>query len=194
MGKARADADWRVAAPDVKHHLTLADLPPPYYTTSSGNGPKGVKQPADAKLSVPPGFTVKPFATGLNNPRALRIAPNGDIFLSEPGPSRIVVLRAADGADAPTINQTFAEGLDHPFGIAFYPPGNNPQWVYFANNNSVVRFPYHNGDLKATGPAQVIVPRLTDSGGGHSTRDVVFPATASTCTSRSVPAPTTPKA
>jgi hypothetical protein len=43
-----------------------------------------------------------------------------------------------------------------------------------ANNNSVVRFPYRNGDLKASGAPDVIVPKLTDSHGGHSTRDVVF--------------------
>ena len=52
-------------------------------------------------------------------------------------------------------------GLDRPFGIAFYPPGDDPQWIYVANNNSVVRFPYRNGDLKARGDAQVIVPRLS---------------------------------
>ena len=104
----------------------------------------------------------------------MRVAPNGDIFIAETGANRIRVLRAADGADAPSENQIFATGLDRPFGIAFYPAGDNPQWIYVANNNSVVRFPYHNGDLKAGGDAQVIVPRLCGSGGGHSTRDVVF--------------------
>ncbi len=43
-----------------------------------------------------------------------------------------------------------------------------------ANNNSVVRLPYRNGDLHARGAAQVIVPQLTESHGGHSTRDVAF--------------------
>jgi glucose/arabinose dehydrogenase len=166
--------DWTHQAPGVKHHLTVADLPPPYATVSSGNGPRVVKTPADASLSVPPGFTVKLFATGFRNPRILRTAPNGDIFIAETAAGRIHVLRTADGADAPTANQVFADGLDRPFGIAFYPLGENPQWIYIANNNSVVRFPYHNGDLQATGPAQVIVPHLEDSGGGHSTRDVAF--------------------
>jgi len=166
--------DWHHAAPGVKHHFTVADLPPPNSTPSSGNGPKVVKQPDDATLSVPPGFTVRLFASGFSNPRLLRVAPNGDIFLAETGAKRIRVLRAADGADAPSENQIFADGLDRPFGIAFYPPGDNPQWLYVANNNSVVRFAYHNGDLQATAPPQVIVPHLTDSGGGHSTRDVAF--------------------
>ena len=166
--------DWHHAAPGMKHHLTLADLPPPYSTHSAGNGPKVVKQPADAALSVPPGFTVRPFAAGLSNPRTVRVAPNGDIFVAESAAHRIRVLRAADGAESPSDNQIFADGLDQPFGIAFCPPGNNPQWIYVANNNAVVRFPYQNGDLHASGPAQVIVPQLTESHGGHSTRDIAF--------------------
>jgi glucose/arabinose dehydrogenase len=166
--------DWQHAAPGVKHHLTVADLPAPYATRSSGNGPKVVPQPAGASLSVPPGFTVKLFARGFSNPRIIRTAPNGDIFVAETGQNRIRVLRVKDGADAPSDNQIFADGLDRPFGIAFYPPGKNPQWIYVANNNSVVRMPYHNGDMKAMGAPEVIVPKLTDSHGGHSTRDVAF--------------------
>ena len=166
--------DWRHAAPGVEHHFTVADLPAPYKTTSSGNSPRVVAQPANASLSVPAGFKVQLFATGLSDPRIVRVAPNGDIFVAETAENRIRVLRAADGAQAPSDSQIFADGLDQPFGIAFYPPGNHPQWIYVANNNSVVRFPYRSGDLKVSGAAQVIVPRLTESHGGHSTRDVAF--------------------
>ena len=166
--------DWRHAAPGVAHHFTLTDLPAPYSTKSVGNAPKVVAQPPDATLSVPSGFTVRMFASGLTNPRLLRVAPNGDIFVSETGANRIRVLRAADGAEAPSENQVFADGLNRPFGIAFYPSGKNPHWIYVANNNSVVRLPYRNGDLHARGPAEVIVPQLTESHGGHSTRDVAF--------------------
>ena len=165
---------WQHAAPGVKHHISMADLPPPFRTASSGNNPQVVKRPANATLSVPVGFSVRLFATGLSNPRLLRVAPNGDIFVAETGANRIRVLRAAVGADAPSENKIFADGLDRPFGIAFYPSGNDPQWIYVANNNSVVRFPYSNGDLKASGKVQVIIPHLCDSGGGHSTRDVAF--------------------
>jgi len=174
---ASVDADpnaWQRAAPGVKHHLTTADLPPPFKTASAGNNPRVVAQPANASLSVPPGFAVRLFASGLSNPRLLRVAPNGDIFVAETGANRIRVLRAADGADAPAENQIFATGLNRPFGIAFYPAGNNPEWIYVANNNSVVRLPYRSGDLKASGDAQVIVPHLSDGSGGHSTRDVAF--------------------
>lgn len=166
--------DWREAKPGKKYHFTVADMPPPFATSSTGNGPRVVKPPEGAAVAVPEGFTAKIFASGLSNPRLLRVAPNGDIFLSETGARRVRVLRAADGAETPTENQIFAEGLDRPFGIAFYPPGKDPKWVYVANNNSVVRFAYHNGDMKATAAPEVIVPKLTNGGGGHSTRDVVF--------------------
>jgi glucose/arabinose dehydrogenase len=104
----------------------------------------------------------------------VRVAPNGDIFIAETRANRIRVLRAADGATAPTADEIFAEGLDRPFGIAFYPNGAEPEWVYFANNNSVVRFPYRNGDLKARGKSETIVPKLSETTNGHSTRDIAF--------------------
>ena len=93
----------------------------------------------------------------------VRVAPNGDIFIAESEPGRIRVLRTADGAAKPSSNDVFASGLDRPFGIAFYPPGSDPQWIYVANTGSVVRYPYRSGDLKARGKAEVIVrdlPRL----------------------------------
>jgi glucose/arabinose dehydrogenase len=166
--------DWRHAAPGAQHRIDLATLPTPFSTPAAGNPPHVVPRPADAQLSVPPNFSVRLFAGDLSGPRLLRVAPNGDIFIAETGESRIRVMRAADGADAPSVNQIFADDLDRPFGIAFYPPTGDPQWIYFANNNSVVRFPYRNGDLKARGPAEVIVPRLAHSTGGHTTRDVAF--------------------
>jgi len=171
---ATDDNDWRHQAPGTRHHITVADLPAPFSTSAPGNSPNVVPQPADAKLSVPEGFKVELFTKGLQNGRIVRIAPNGDIFIAETASNRIRVLRAADGASSPSDDQIFATGLDRPFGIAFYPAGAEPQWVYIANNNSVVRFPYHNGDLKASGGPEVIVPKLSDTTGGHSTRDIVF--------------------
>ena len=57
-------------------------------------------------------------------------------------------VRRPTATKADTV-EIFASGLSRPFGINFYPPGPNPQWVYVANSDSIVRFPYRNGDLKA---------------------------------------------
>jgi glucose/arabinose dehydrogenase len=122
---------------------------------------------------VPPGFKISLFASNLSGPRTIRVAPNGDIFVAETHAGRIRALRAADGATQPTENVVFAAGLNRPFGIAFYPNGENPRWVYVANSESVVRFPYHAGDLKAAGAPEIVVPSLP-RGYGHSTRDLVF--------------------
>jgi glucose/arabinose dehydrogenase len=114
------------------------------------------------------------FASGLENPRIVRVAPNGDAFVAETAAGRIRVLRSRDGAPAPDAVEAFAEGLDHPFGIAFFPAGDDPRWLYVANVNSIVRFPYRSGDLHARSPAQAVVARLTEKQGGHTTRDVAF--------------------
>ena len=166
--------DWQRQSPGMQHHFTADTLPAPFATKSAGNNPQVVAAPTNAALAVPPGFTVKLFASGLSNPRLLRTAPNGDIFIAETGRGRIRVMRTKDGAEAPTENEIFAEGLERPFGIAFYPPGDNPQWIYVANNNSLVRLAYKSGDLKANAAPEVIVAKFSNSTGGHSTRDVAF--------------------
>src|SRR5262249_21157568 len=69
--------------------------------------------------------------------------------------------------------ESFADGLRQPFGIAFYPAA-NPQWVYVGETNRVVRYPYQAGDMKARGPAEVIVAEIAPGTGGHWTRDIAF--------------------
>ena len=121
---------------------------------------------------APKGFKVSLYATGLNNPRLMRTAPNGDIFLAETSAGNIKVFRGMTSDGKPEQVQVFATGLNIPFGIAFYPLGPDPQWVYVANMDSVVRFPYHNGDMTSTGPPE----KLADlaSGGHHRSRDLQF--------------------
>ena len=170
-----AMGDWRTDAPGVIRRITAADMPAPYATHPSALPAAVVARPADAQLRVPPGFTVRAFAK-LDHPRQLRVAPNGDIFVAETDAGRITVLRAADGANAPAATSAFASGLDRPFGIAFWPAGPHPRFVYVANNNSVVRFAYASGDLKASGPPETVVAQLASSTGGHSTRDIDFSA------------------
>ncbi len=174
-----AFGDYRDDGPGVRRHITAGDLPRPYASRSARNSPSVVDPPAGAHPIVPPGFSVDAFARELDGPRIVRVAPNGDIFVSETASGRILVLRAKDGATTPTNNELFATGLDEPFGIAFFPPGSDPKWVYVANLNSVVRFAYASGDLKARGSPETVVPKLADSTGGHSTRDVVFSADGS---------------
>lgn len=168
-----AYGDWRSDAPGVRRKLTPADLPAPLASQPTAN-PSRVVAPAPGALpKAPPGFTVSRFAKDLAQPRVVRVAPNGDIFVAESVAGRVRVLRADDSLSAPAASQIFAAGLNRPFGIAFYPPGPNPTSVYVATNTEVVRFPYRNGDLKASGPPETIVASVP-GGRGHWTRDIVF--------------------
>src|SRR6516164_5770120 len=137
---AAAYGDWRSDAPGVRRKITPADMPPPYATPSANRHPSIVARPGGAWPKAPAGFAVELFASGLDNPRLLRVAPGGDIFVAESRPGRIRVLRATSNAGAPEIH-TFADGLDRPFGIAFWPPGADPRFVYVADTDAIVRFP-----------------------------------------------------
>ncbi len=169
QGKA-AFGDWHTDSPGTRRLITPADLPAPDPAASVPNRVRTIARTEMQKPHVPKGFEVSLFASGLTSPRLIRVAPNGDVFAAESAAGRIRVLRP-NGEQASQA-AVFADGLLGPFGIAFYPPGPNPEWVYIGNTDSVVRFPYRNGDLQARGPPEVIVPRLPV--GGHRTRDVVF--------------------
>ena len=172
-----AFTDYTKEAPGVSRKLTVTDLPAPYATKSVDNGPNVVKRPENAWPKAPAGFKVELYATGLDQPRLIRTAPNGDLFVAISYQNKVMVFRGVDSSGKPKLVSTFAENLSQPFGIAFYPLGPNPQWIYIGNTDSVVRIPYKNGDLKATGPAQKLADlpgggRLR--GGGHWTRDIAF--------------------
>jgi glucose/arabinose dehydrogenase len=169
---AAAFGDWRADKPGVSRLIRPEDLPPPGATPSAANVSRVVPRRAASVPQVPAGFKVELFAEGLAGPRQMRVAPNGDIFIAETRSGRIRVLRAADGASQPSANEIYASALNRPFGIAFFPNGADPQWVYVANTDSVVRFPYMAGDLKAPGKPETVVAVLPR--GGHSTRDIVF--------------------
>jgi glucose/arabinose dehydrogenase len=166
-----AFGDWRSDAPGVRRLITPADLPAPFATRSTANMSQLAAR-ADAEIpKAPPGFTVDLFASGLTMPRVIRIAPNGDIFVAETGAGRVRVFRPDSGA-GPAQGEIFAEGLQRPYGIAFYPSAQAPRFVYVATADSVMRFPYRSGEMKASGPAEKILS--VPSGGGHWTRDIAF--------------------
>lgn len=171
--------DWTTDAPGVRRKITVDDLATPYETPSANNFPRVVKRPEGAWPKAPEGFEVTEFATGLTEPRVIVKAPNGDLFISESRAGRVTVFREEAGKGKPESQKVFAKGLRRPFGIAFYPPGDDPKFVYVANTDSVVRYPYKNGDLEATGEPETIIANIPSGnervgGGGHWTRDLEF--------------------
>ena len=165
--------DFRYEKPGTVRKITVADLPQPYATKSASNGPHMVARPESVWPVALPGFKVELYAAGLDNPRTLRTAPNGDVFVAESDPGRILVFRGMTSDGKPEQTAVFASGFKNPYGLAFYPPGPDPQWLYVGSEGEVVRIPYHNGDLKASGAPQHIAD-LSWSWMGHSTRAVEF--------------------
>jgi glucose/arabinose dehydrogenase/cytochrome c2 len=165
-------ANWRLDAPGRVHRINLAALPPPYATASARNSSSVVPKPAGATLALPAGFQIEPFATGLAGPRKMLVAPNGDILVTEISGGRVTVLHPAPDGRRTGGADVYLKGLKQPFGLAFYPNSQNPQWLYVAETNRVTRYAYQVGDVKPRGETQIVVPQLPS--GGHSTRDIAF--------------------
>lgn len=171
--------DWTTDAPGVRRKITLDDLAKPFETPSAKNHPKIVPRPEGAWPKAPEGFEVTEFATKLTEPRVIVRAPNGDLFVSESRANRVRIIRDTDSDGKPEVNEIFASELNRPFGIAFYPSGSEPKYLYVGNTDSVVRFPYNVGDTKASGKSETIVKDIPSGnesvgGGGHWTRNLEF--------------------
>lgn len=170
---------WSEDRPGRVHRVRVEDLPPPFASTSAGNNPRTVPRQPGTLPAVPANFAVNLWALDPDRGRVMAKAPNGDIFISSTPKRLIKVFRSATGRQADTVS-VFAAQLDRPFGFAFWPAGPNPRYLYVANVNSIVRFPYRNGDLVAGAPAEVVVPWLTAESGSHSSRTLVFSADGKT--------------
>jgi glucose/arabinose dehydrogenase len=168
-------------SPGLARKITAQDLPQPQTPAlmsrlsmyaAAGFGRSG-KRPENAIPKAPPGFKVDLYVgSGLTNPRQIRRAPNGDIFVADTGGGTVRIFRGITVEGKPQESSVYAS-LPAAFGINFYPPGPNPQWVYVTNTSTLVRYAYKNGDLKAAGEPEKLITDIP-ANGGHSTRDIVF--------------------
>lgn len=149
-------------------HGKKPKLPAPFETRSAGNGPDR-ETPAPGFLpAAPSGFTVNVYARDFNTPRAMQMAPNGDIFLAESGANRVDILRDPQQTGGAQEREVFASGLNRPFGIAFH-----GDYVYIGDTNALLRFRYDPKTSKRVGEAEKL---LELPPGGHWTRNLVFSA------------------
>ena len=162
-----AFGDWSTDDPGVTRRISADDLPQPGQTAARRDRAGGAHE-----LRVPQGFAVARFSQKLDGVRVVRVAPNGDVFAARTRGGVVEALRPSQDSSRVAEQKTYASGLQGPFGIAFWPPGPNPQWVYVAETTRVVRFPYHNGDMTASGRPEVVISGIP--GGGHTTRDIAF--------------------
>ena len=157
-GKA-AFGDWRTDKPGTRRLIRPQDLP-------------AADQAASAPLSLPcaPQRAAKAGRSRRLRGPAVRLwldirarhprrAPTATSSSPRARPAASACCGRRTARRARAANERLRRRAGRPFGIAFYPPGPIPQWVYVANTDSVVRFPYRSGDLKARGPAETIVPQ-----------------------------------
>jgi len=168
---------WKKDAPGVTRKLTINDLDAPFVTKSASNSAQPVPLKEGQLPKVPVGFKVELVAKGIDSPRAIRFAPNGDLFVANSDDGNVLVYRFEGDKPTPIKQSTFVDKLNQPYGIAFYPT-DNPQWVYIAESDGLKRYPYKAGEMEApkgTGPdgsAQTILDGIPSE--HHWTRDVVF--------------------
>ena len=127
-----------------------------------------------------PGLKVAALATGLMHPRQPYVLPNGDILVTEAngpgyepvtrpkdlimgfvqsfagagakGGNRITLLRDADGDGKPEVRSVLIDHLVSPFGMALI-----GDYLYVANTDAIVRYPYVSGQTKITAPGKILV-------------------------------------
>jgi glucose/arabinose dehydrogenase len=152
-----------------KFSISPKDLPKPHATAAVARVSQTIAPPDGVAPQVPAGFTAAPFATGLTNPRFMAVAPNGDVFVTEPKAGKITVLRDADHDGKAEKISTYAAGFDRVHGIAFHNGA-----LYVADVNAVWKLPYKDGDLSTDAKPERITK---DSFGGdedHYSRDISF--------------------
>ncbi len=169
------------------------ELPPPHATPSATKFPKVIGWPGGTTPYAPNGFAVDVLAADIESPRWLYVLPNNDVLVSQartthlakvppeiqqslreagslgPSPNQITLLRDADGDGRFEMRQVFVSGLNQPFGMAL---SNN--YLYVANTDSVVRFPYKTGDTHLASPGEKIVDLPAGGYNNHWTRNILF--------------------
>ena len=129
-------------------------LPAPFATPWFRKATRVVAMPDGHQLTVPAGFNVGTFADKLQLPRFMALAANGDVFVSEPvsrTAGKITILRDTDHDGIADTRETFASGLNRPFGLAFW-----KNYLYVGANDAVLRFTYRSGQTVAEGAPEKI--------------------------------------
>jgi glucose/arabinose dehydrogenase len=168
-------------------------LSAPYATKSIQNFSKVEGWHANQTPVAPPGFTVTKFAEGLDHPRWIYVADNGDIFVAESNTilkgvkkigaklsrkiktqhigksaNRILLFKDADKNGIPESRSVYMEGLKQPFGMLIL--GNH---FYVGNTDGLMRYDYTQGALSIRAPGKKIVSLPAGKYNRHWTRNII---------------------
>lgn len=135
--------------------IALAQAPP------NANAPMLVPRPADARIRVPPGFSVTEFANGFERPRFMVEGPGGEVIISDTvANGSVIALRNG-------TKKALISGLDRPYGVALW-----HEYLYVGEPESLKRYKYDSKALTA-GPGEEVVS-MKGFSKGHVTRTILF--------------------
>ncbi|WP_090604280.1 PQQ-dependent sugar dehydrogenase [Parapedobacter koreensis] len=177
------------------------NLPAPMATPSETKLSKVVGWPEGKTPTAPEGYKVVRFVEGLNSPRWIYEAPNGDIFVSEArtvkrgvdrikdlvsGKARsqnenlevsshqIILFRDTDGDAKPDVQRVYLDGLNQPFGMLVL--GSH---FYVANTDGLWRFPYDPAALSIVAEGEKLLDLPAGGYNNHWTRNIIANADGS---------------
>ena len=127
----------------------------------------------DGSITLPPGFCATVFADQVGKARHIAVSPGGIVFVALAGDEgddagSFGVLALADDDDDGVADRTrrFADG--HGNGIAWH-----EGHLYFARNDSIVRWAMEDGELAPHSHEEVLVSGLPDDG-DHTAKSIVI--------------------
>jgi glucose/arabinose dehydrogenase len=121
------------------------------------------------RLRLAEGFRIGLFAGGLNNVRALKMTPAGDLLVSQPSAGRVVLLeRDANGDGQADGRRELLTGLNRPHGMDVF-----EGWLYVAETNAIARVRFNPEQRRVSGEIERVVTNLP-GGGNHWVRSVRF--------------------
>ena len=137
--------------------LSCSSVPPQEIGTESESGPPC--DPDNGGLELADGFCAVVVADGLQNPRHIDVAPNGDVYVhnrgnrgraeNEPG-GGVVVLRDDDDDGRADIIERFS---DH-YGTGLQLRGD---YLYLSTTTAIYRYARAPGELVPSGEAELVV-------------------------------------
>ncbi len=155
----------------IDHYVDT--LPAPFATPSKTKFSKVLGWPEGKTPVAPAGFKVTKYAGGLDNPRWIYVAPNGDILITESrtgknSMNRITLLRDADKDGVPELREVFLSGLNKPLGVLIL-----KDKLYVANTDGVMMYPYQTGQTRITDPGKKILELPAGGYNNHWTRNII---------------------
>ncbi|MEO6800153.1 MAG: sorbosone dehydrogenase family protein [Rhodanobacter sp.] len=161
------------------------------------NVAEAIGWPAGAAPTPVSGLAVRAFAQGLDHPRWLYVLPTGDVLVAEtnaptrpddgkgikgwiarkimaraganvPSANRITLLRDSNGDGVADTRSVLLSHLNSPFGMALV-----GDWLYVADTDALLRFPYRAGETVITAPAQKVIDLPAGPIDHHWTKNII---------------------